>query len=85
MRMPMEASALDQTPSAMPSQVGSIVLVMLLSSTVLNIEHMVALADANVRCCERVGWGSARTYGILSRKTMRIPICVREFNCTREM
>lgn len=48
MRMPIEASALDQMPSAMPSQVGSLVFVMLLSSIVLNIEHIVALINQSV-------------------------------------
>jgi hypothetical protein len=43
MRMPMEASQEDQMVRLTPSQVGSWVLVMALSSTVLKMEQMVAL------------------------------------------
>ncbi len=49
MRMPMESSELDQMVRETPSQVGSCVLVIDLSSIVLNIEHIVALLNVSSR------------------------------------
>jgi hypothetical protein len=43
MSMPIDASTDDQIAKLIPSQVGSWVLVMALSSIVLKIEHIVAL------------------------------------------
>ena len=43
MRMPVEHSAEDQMPKSTASHVGSLVLVMAFSSTVLNMEQTVAL------------------------------------------
>jgi hypothetical protein len=48
MSIPIEASAEDQMPRLIPSQVGSCVLVIALSSIVLKIEHMVALNSPRV-------------------------------------
>ena len=69
-RMPMLSSALDLIPRFMPSQVGSSVFVMAFSSMVLKIEHIVALGEL---VNSVAGWGERNIYGILSKKTMRMP------------
>ena len=47
MSIPMESSELDQIVRVTPSQVGSCVLVIVLSSMVLNIEQIVALHNVS--------------------------------------
>jgi hypothetical protein len=47
MRIPIESSELDQMVRLIPSQVGSCVLVIVLSSMVLKTEHIVALQEVS--------------------------------------
>jgi hypothetical protein len=81
--MPTESSVADQMVRFTPSQVGSRVFRRALSSTVLKMEHNVALGAGLVQvlmCSEEMRQAYIRP----RQKTSRSPHCTFDVSCTVE-